>query len=113
MNSQKLKKLESIAQELVGKFIFEEMGELEIEFWLINITGIKISSDLSYLDIYVSCFKNEETLAKTLAGHGYQIQKRFNQALSMRKLPKIRFRYDEKWKVGQQVTDTIDSLKID
>jgi ribosome-binding factor A len=53
---------------------------------------------------------NWETLPKTLAKHNREIQWRFNRALNIRKLPKIRFRYDNKWAIWQEVCDVIKSI---
>ena len=111
MNKDRIAKLESIAKELVTKFIFEELEDYEKNFWIITITWTKISSDLSYLDIFVSSLINMETLPKTLAKHNYKIQKKFNKNVEIRKLPKIRFRYDYKWKISGDILQTINSLK--
>lgn len=110
MNIERIKKLEAVAQELVSRYIFEELEDSEQDFGIITITQTKISSDLSYLDIYVSCFKNADILPKTLAKHGFHIQKRFNKAIQLRKLPKIRFRYDDDGKVSYDINNTIKSL---
>ena len=112
MNKEKIKKLESLSLGLVWNFIFEEITEEEEQsFSMISVTWIKISSDLSYLDIFVSSIKNWENLAKTLARHWYHIQKKLNKALEIRKIPKIRFRYDNSWKKAQEVTNKINKLK--
>lgn len=107
MNEQRLKKLENIATRLVSKYIFEELEDSEAIFWIITITWVKISSDLSYLDIFVSSFKNSDILSKTLAKHNYWIQKKLNKELEIRKLPKIRFRYDSSWEIWQDVCEAI------
>ncbi|MDR3150625.1 MAG: ribosome-binding factor A [Candidatus Peribacteria bacterium] len=60
------------------------------------MTDVVISSDLSYLDIWVSAFRNQEILAKTLAKHNHEIQNRYNKMMKIRKLPRIRYRYDDK-----------------
>ncbi len=108
MNEQRLKKLENITSRLVSKFIFEELLDVEKVFWIITITGVKISSDLSYLDVYVSSFKNWKILPKTLAKHNYIIQKKLNKTICIRKLPKIRFRYDSSWEIWQDITNVIN-----
>jgi len=108
MNEQRLKKLENIASRLVSKFIFEELQDSEKIFWIITVTWVKISSDLSYLDIYISCFKNSDLLPKTLAKHNYTIQKKINKAIDIRKLPKIRFRYDSKGAIWEQIINSIN-----
>jgi ribosome-binding factor A len=112
MNQERLKKLESVTRQLVSSYIFEEMGEDALEFGLINITDIKISNDLSYLDIFVSSFQNQDMLTKALAKHASAVQRKFNKAVSIRKLPKIRFRYDDSGATGQKINETINSLDI-
>lgn len=110
MNKERLKKLESIAWNLVSQFLLNEIREIEEDFWLINISGVKISSDLSYLDIFVSSFKNWELLTKTLAKYAPEITKQLHKALSIRKLPRIRFRYDESWEISSDIIETINNL---
>lgn len=112
MNEQRRKKLEAVAQELVSNYIFNFLEDSEKEFWIITITNVKLSPDISYLDIYVSCFKNEDILPKTLAKHNYEIQHAFNKAIPLRKYPKIRFRYDSQGKVWETICKTINSLDI-
>jgi len=110
MNKERIKKLESVSRELVSRYILEELDDSELNFWLITVTWVKISSDLSYLDIFVSSLLNWDLLTKTLAKHNKEIQWRFNRALSIRKLPKIRFRYDESWAIWQEVCEVIKSI---
>jgi len=110
MNQERIKKLESISRELVSHYILEELDDSELTFWIITVTWTKISPDLSYLDIFVSSLHNWEILAKTLAKHNREIQWRFNRAVNIRKLPKIRFRYDNKWAVWQEVCELINSI---
>ena len=112
MNLERIKKLERVSRELVTNYIFEELEDSEQNFWIITVTWVKISSDLSYLDIYVSSLLNWEKLTKTLAKHNKQIQWKFNKSLWIRKLPKIRFRYDDKWAIWQEVCEAIkENLK--
>lgn len=103
MNEDRKKKLEWMVQELISQIIFDEAEWIEQEHGVVTITGVKISSELSYLDVYVSCFLNPETLAHDLAHHGFAIQRRLNKALALYKLPKVRFRYDESGKIADDV----------
>lgn len=111
MNQDRMKKLEAVAQQLVSRFIFDELEDAEQNFGIITITWVKISSDLSYMDIYVSSLINGDLLTKTLAKHNTEIQRRFNKSVPIRKLPKIRFRYDDSGATGQHITNAINSLK--
>ena len=110
MNQEKIKKLESISQAIIAEAIIEAVDDIQTDFWLINITGVKISSDLSYIDIYVSSFKNENILTKTLAKHNNQIQRIYHKSIHIRKLPKIRYRYDDAGQTGHDVCNVITKL---
>ena len=110
MNKERIKKLESVTKQIVTTLIFQELEDSEKNFWIITILWVRISSDLSYLDIYVSSLKNWEILAKTLATHNHDIQSKLNKTLSIRKLPRIRFRYDNSWKKWQEVCDIINKV---
>lgn len=110
MNKDRLKKLESVALALVSEFLLEEIREIEEDFGLINVLWVKISSDISYLDIYISSFKQTELLTKTLAEYAPIITRKLHKKLTLRKLPKIRFRYDEGWEVSQWIIKAINNL---
>ncbi|PZM85781.1 hypothetical protein DLH72_01395 [Candidatus Gracilibacteria bacterium] len=110
MNKERLKKLEVTSHKVLSDIIFEETSEIGVDFGIITITNVEISPDLSYLDIWVSAFKNEDILAKTLAKKNYIIQGKYNRAINIRKLPKIRYRYDSKGKIGQEVCETINKV---
>lgn len=110
MNQERIKKLERLSRELVTNFIFEELEDSEKTFWIITVTWVKISSDLSYLDIFVSSLQNWDILAKTLAKHNHEIQARFNRILNIRKLPRIRYRYDDSWAKWQEVCEIINKV---
>ena len=111
MNKDKQKKLESIAHKVISSYFAEYLKEIESDFWLINIVKIKISSDLSYLDIFVSSFKNSDILCKTLANYAQDITKALNKEIKIYKMPKVRFRYDNSWEISQNIIQTINNLQ--
>lgn len=106
MNQDRIKKMESTAQKLLSEIIFEEIEDVEKIFWIITILWVKISPDLSYLDVFISSFKEKKILPKTLAKHGYNIQHKMNKKFDIVKIPKIRFRYDDS---GENYT-SIDAI---
>lgn len=110
MKQDRLKKLEGIIQELVSRFIFEEIEDAEQIFWIITITKVKVSPDLSYLDVFVSAFNEKELLTKTLAKHAHDIQRKISHTMDIRKIPRIRFRYDEEGIVSSVITKQINDL---
>lgn len=112
MNEQRIKKLESLTYDLAWNYLMEQIKEIEQDFWIINITWVKISSDTTYLDIYVSSLKNQDKLTKALADYAKDVQRFLAKKVSLRIVPRIRFRYDEKWQIAQKVTNQINKLDI-
>lgn len=110
MNKDRLEKLEMTSHKILSDLIFEETSEIWVDFWIITITEVTISPDLSYLDVWVSALKNEEILAKTLAKKNYIIQWKYNKIINIRKLPKIRYRYDKKGKIWQEIWEIINKI---
>lgn len=110
MNRERLKKLENLSKKILNDLIFEEIEDFENDFWIITITDTKISTDLSYLDVFVSSIKNEDLLTKTLAKHNFKIQSKYNKKINIRKLPRIRYRYDNKWEIWQNICETINQI---
>lgn len=110
MNKDRLERLESISKQLIWEFLLEDIKEIEEDFQLINISWVKISSDISYLDVFVSSFKNSDKLTKTLAKYAPELTRKLHKKLTIRKLPKIRFRYDESWKISEGILNTINNL---
>lgn len=111
MDKKRLQKLESLSKELIWSFIREELPDEENIFWLITITKVVISPDLSYLDVWVSAINNWGLLTKTLAKYNNWVQSKYYKSVQIRKLPRIRYRYDNKWEISQGVLETINKIK--
>ena len=112
MEQKRLQKLESIAKKIASEHILWSLTEAEDIFGIITITGVKVSSDLSYLDIYVSSLENKGILAKTLANRAHKLQREIAKNISIRKIPKVRFRYDEQWEIASDINYTLHTLDI-
>jgi ribosome-binding factor A len=111
MNQERIKKLEGSVQSIIAPLIFEEAQEVEEVHGVVTITGVKISSDLSYIDVFISCFVAPETLAHDIAQFTPAIQKRLNKSLDLYKLPRIRFRYDESGEVSVGIEKLMKSIQ--
>lgn len=111
MNEARKKKLEGSVQEIITWIIFEEVDGILENHWVITITWVKISSELSYLDIFVSCFRNKESLAHDLAEYNSEIQRKLNKSLPLYKLPKIRFRYDDSGRISIDMEAKIKEIQ--
>ncbi len=112
MKQERVKKAESISKKLISEYLIQELQELSHDFGIITVLSVKISQDLSYLDIYVSSLKNSETLTKTLAENAHHIQHMLGKKIDFIKVPKVRFRYDNSGKSSFNIYRTIQNLDI-
>lgn len=110
MDTKKLKKLEKSIQKIISTTINPITYELINDFWLITINKIKLSPDLSYIDIFVSSLKNKEILCKKLKNYTFLLKQTLNKNIILRKMPIIRFRYDETLEKTFQLTQKINNL---
>ena len=112
MEQKRLEKLEWIVKRIASEHILGSLTEAEDIFWIITITGVTISSELSYLDIHVSSMKNQEELTKVLAKRAYKLQKEIAKNVSIRRIPRVRFKYDSDWEIASWINSTLHSLDI-
>lgn len=112
MKQDRLQKAQSICKKLISEYLCEHLREESIHHGIITVTEVKISSELSYLDVYVSSLKNEDSLTKSLSIYAEDIQRLLAKKINFIKVPKIRFRYDGTGKDSFQVYQTINSLDI-
>lgn len=111
MDSQRLKKIENTAKKILWEHLPQQLSDEENKLYrIVNIVDVKLSSDLSYLDVFVSCFWKEETLTKNLATHANNLERILFKELAMRKNPRIRFRYDDSGRTSSEIIETINSL---
>lgn len=110
MKAERIQKAQSISKKLLSEYILQDLQELSVDFWIITITQVIISNDLSYMDIYVSSLKNMENLTKSLWEIAPNMQKILGKKIDFIKVPRIRFRYDESWIQSFQVYKTIKEL---
>ena len=109
MEKQRFKKLENISKEVITNLIFEELPDEENMFWIISVSKVVISPDLSYLDVWVSSMKNWDMLPKALAKLK-AIPWKYYKIVWIRKLPKIRYRHDKEWETALDVCLKINSV---
>lgn len=112
MKLERIQKAESISKKLIGEFMIQELQELTTDFWIVTITQVKMSSDLSYLDIYVSALRQKELLTKSLAIHAHDIHRMLGRKIEFIKVPKIRFKYDDTWETSFDIYQQISNLDI-
>lgn len=112
MKDLRIKKMEAWLKWIITNCIIEKTLEIQSEFWIININEIKMASDMSYLDIFVSSIKNSDKLCKTLANYAQDIKEEINKNITLRKTPIVRFRYDSSIENATDLIWKINDLDI-
>ncbi len=112
MKHERLQKAESITKKLIAEYLATEARELSLEYWIITVTDVKISPDLSYLDVFVSSIWKHDWVTKALSEHAHPLHRMLGRKINFIKVPKIRFRYDESWEISFDITQTLSNLDI-
>lgn len=112
MKEDRLKKAESISKKIIREYIFENLQELSETFGIVSVVDVKISSELSYLDVFVSSLRDLDALPKALAPHAHEIERILGKKIEFIKVPRVRFRWDETLKNSSEIYSLLDSLDI-
>ena len=108
----KLKKIESDLKREISFIINSKIKDPRVGF--VTITGVKLSHDYHYLDVFVSVMGEHKTIDDSIAGlkncDGF-IKKNLKQRFRIRYIPDLRFIYDSSVQTGIRVSELLDDLK--
>lgn len=99
-----------MSKKIISEFLVENTQELNEIYGIITVTNIKISQELSYMDIFVSALKNPETLTKDLAPFAHKLEHLIAKKIDFLKIPKIRFRYNSQWEKISHIHDILHKI---
>lgn len=81
---------------------------------MITVSGVKVSKDLGYADVYVTVLGKEdkpeviqENLAILKQAAGF-LRSRIGREIKLRVVPQLRFHYDESVQRGRQISSLIE-----
>ena len=108
--SERLKKLNELLRDEVGKILLTELDKEDDV--LVTVTGADISPTLEHATIKISVFPptKEEELLKKIERQIYQIQQILNKRLSIRPVPKIRFEIDKTEEEAGRIEKLLDEV---
>ena len=113
-NNNRVQKVNSEIQRIIGNLIAEEIKDEVVHKYLVSIIGVRTSSDLSHAKVFVSVLapdeKQNEVFAHIKRAEGF-LQRRLAETLNIRKTPIIELVYDESIEQGQKVINIIEELK--
>ena len=107
--SIKIDRLNNMFVEEISKIIHEEIKDKEIGF--VTITDARITSDLSFAKVYITSLSdNREKVLNSLNKASGFIRTMLCDRVKMRKMPEIRFVYDESIEYGKKIEDIIERI---
>ena len=116
MAANRIDRVNSEIQKIVGKVINEEIKDPVVTGKIVSVVGVRTSSDLSYAKVFISVLADDKTQLEVFSHIKKAekfIQKRVGEELDIRKVPEINLIYDESIEQGRKVLDILESLKKD
>lgn len=111
MNQVRLKRLNNIFTIEISKILHEEIKDPDIDF--VSITGCNITNDLSFCKVYFTLLNEEKLIdtTKALNGASSYIRKLLASRVEIRKMPELRFQYDNSYNYGKHMDKVIEELE--
>jgi len=110
--SIKIDRLNNMFVEEISKIIHQEIKDKDIGF--VTITDARITNDLSFAKVYITTLDNdrEKALNSLNKASGF-IRTMLCDRVKIRKMPEIRFVYDESIEYGKKIDDIIERINND
>lgn len=108
----KKERLEKILEREISQIIFSEVKDDRLKF--VTITKVALTNDLSIATVYYSVLGDEEQ--KQVTSTNLQEAKGFIKSvlakrLEIRKIPDLRFKFDDSFDEGNKIEAILKSLK--
>ena len=113
MGGFRTERVANLIQEKIGALIIEgKIKDPRVNPFL-SISGVKVSRDFSWAEVYISTFKPETNLARGVEGlqsaAGF-IQSQLAKEMRIRHTPRLRFHEDSSIREGFEIVKKIEDL---
>ncbi|MEG2351134.1 MAG: 30S ribosome-binding factor RbfA [Bacilli bacterium] len=109
--SIKTQRIGSVLAKEISDIISNEINDQDIKF--VTITSVKIDTDLSLAQIYCTVLdenKKDKCLHDLNAAKGFIKSELFKRRLEIRKIPDLRFIYDESIEYATKIEKIIKNI---
>ena len=110
MPNVRIERLNHIYQEEISMILMKEIKDEDIKF--VTITGVDITSDLSFAKVYYTVLDDEkkEKTKEALDKAAPFIRKQLASRIEIRHTPELRFIYDKTEEYGSHIDKIIDKI---
>jgi len=114
LERRRLNRLGDQIQEEVSDIIHRRLKDPRIGF--VSVTGARVTADLSFAYVYVSIMGTDEDIEKgfeSLVGAARFIRAELGKRLRIKRIPEIRFLYDDSSARGARIESILKHLRED
>ena len=110
MANIKIERLNHVFMAEISNILMTEIKDEDIKF--VTVTGVDITSDLSYAKVYVTVLDKEKQkeILKSLNGASHFIRGKLSEKIEIRHTPELKFIYDESIEYGNHIEDLIEKI---
>ncbi len=110
MANVKIERLNHVFMQEISNILMTEIKDEDIKF--VTVTGVDITSDLSYAKVYVTVFDEDKrkTTLEALNGASHFIRGKLSERVEIRHTPELKFIYDESIEYGNHIEEIIDKI---
>lgn len=110
MANVKIERLNHVFMQEISNILMTEVKDEDIKF--VTVTGVDITSDLSYAKVYVTVFDEDKrkTTLEALNGASHFIRGKLSERVEIRHTPELKFIYDESIEYGNHIEEIIDKI---
>ncbi len=110
MTNVKIERLNHTYQEVISTILMREVKDQDIKF--VTITGVEITSDLSFAKIYYTVLDQtkKESTQKALEKASSFIRTRLADEVDIRHTPELKFIYDNSIAYGEHIEEIIKEI---
>ncbi len=113
MPSKKQGRVAELVQEILSSLIQFEVKDPRLQG--VTIMDVDVDRELMYATVYVSALGGEEEREEVLDGldnaSGF-LRRELGANLSLRRVPELRFEWDETFEQAQRIEQLLDSIEI-
>lgn len=106
----KIERLNNEFQKEISYILMTEVKDNNVKF--VTITGVDITSDLSYAKVYFTLLKDEylDVTLKSLNKASGFIRMKLAERINIRHTPEIKFIFDDSIKYGEKIEKILDEI---
>lgn len=113
MSNRRIRALEKQLKRLISKIMRDEIGDPDIK--LLSVTRVELTPDLSMATVYVSHIADDremtEKFIKRLRRDEKQLRAILTKKLSIKTIPRMRFREDTSIREAANISQIMEDLK--